>query len=179
MSHGRMDSPLFPTFMGVIQTAFSPIFKVNRRWSHWSLIPPSKLFAISFRFFQAGVMTSPLALVVYENLLPGSQLANRLQDMGYRVQAITDPGSVLAQAEAEKPLVVLMDLDSKTADICDLIKRLKENPATGHLPVLAYADQKSKDLQQAAIAAGATLVAIDTALLAQLPQLLEQALEVQ
>jgi CheY-like chemotaxis protein len=123
-------------------------------------------------------MTSPLALVVYENLLPGSQLANRLRDMSYRVVAVTDPATLVEQAEQEKPIVVLLDLASKSTDMCDLIKRLKENPATGHLPVLAYTDQKSKDLQQAAIAAGATLVAVDTAMLAQLPQLLEQALEV-
>jgi CheY-like chemotaxis protein len=124
-------------------------------------------------------MTSPLALLVYENLLPGSQLANRLRDLGYRVQTITDPEALVAQAEQDKPLVVLLDLASKSADTCDLIKRLKENSATAHLPVLAYTEQKNKKLQEAAIQAGATLVAVDTAILAQLPQLLEQALEVQ
>src|SRR5262245_49139849 len=36
-------------------------------------------------------MTEPLALVVYEKLLPGSQLVNRLQDLKYRVQTVADP----------------------------------------------------------------------------------------
>src|SRR5438445_9362650 len=49
-----------------------------------------KIFAIYGRLFQAGAMTTPLALVFYENLLPGSQLVNRLQDLGYRVQTIGD-----------------------------------------------------------------------------------------
>ena len=34
-------------------------------------------------------MTQPLALVFYEKLMPGSQLVNRLQDLNYRVQAVT------------------------------------------------------------------------------------------
>ena len=35
-------------------------------------------------------MTKPLALVFYERLMPGSQLVNGLQDLGYRVLAITE-----------------------------------------------------------------------------------------
>ena len=47
-------------------------------------------FAICRPLFQASRMTQPLALVLYEKLLPGSQLVNRLQDLNYRVQAIAD-----------------------------------------------------------------------------------------
>ena len=32
----------------------------------------------------------PLALVLYEKLLPGTQLVNRLQDLNYRVQTVND-----------------------------------------------------------------------------------------
>ena len=41
-------------------------------------------------------MTQPLALVVYEKLLPGTQLVNRLQDLHYRVQAVTDADTLFA-----------------------------------------------------------------------------------
>src|SRR5438552_5832614 len=37
-----------------------------------------KIFAISARLFQTGGMTQPLALFVYERLLPAGQLVNRL-----------------------------------------------------------------------------------------------------
>ena len=50
-------------------------------------------FAICVRLFQADAMTQPLALVLYEKLLPGSQLVNRLQDLNYRVQTIADAAS--------------------------------------------------------------------------------------
>ncbi len=123
-------------------------------------------------------MTQPLALVLYEKLLPGSQLVNRLQDMKYRVQAITDAGALASCAEQEKPLLVLADLTSAHGDICEIIKNLKQNPATRHIPVVAFADEKAVELQSAAQTAGATLVVSETALLNHLPQLLDQALQV-
>ena len=40
-------------------------------------------------------MTRPLALFVYERLLPAGQLVNRLQDLGYRVQSLEDPATLV------------------------------------------------------------------------------------
>ena len=57
-------------------------------------------------------MTEPLALVLYEKLLPGSQLVNRLHDLRYRVQVIADADTLVECAEQEKPMVVLADLAS-------------------------------------------------------------------
>jgi CheY-like chemotaxis protein len=124
-------------------------------------------------------MTTPLALVFYEHLLPGSQLVNRLQDMGYRVQAISDARTLAVQAVQEKPLVVLTDLAAAGAEVCSVIRELKKNPETRHIPVIAFSDMKDEQLPAAATAAGATLVAGSRAILEQLPELLEQALRVE
>lgn len=124
-------------------------------------------------------MTQPLALVVYENLLPGSQLVNRLRDLGYRVQAITDPGQLAATAESAKALIAVVDLAAKEVNVCAQIAALRKHTATSHLPVLAFTDMRDKKLPAAARDAGATIVASATAVLTQLPQLLEQALEVE
>lgn len=124
-------------------------------------------------------MTQPLALVLYESLLPGSQLANRLRDLGYRVSNVSVPPQLVAQAEAEKPMVVIVELQNSAADICGILSELKQNPATGHIPVIGYAPAKHKELQAEAAQAGVNLVASDAALLSQLPQLLEQVLEVE
>jgi two-component system, cell cycle response regulator DivK len=121
----------------------------------------------------------PLALVVYENLLPGTQLANRLRDLGYRVQAVTEPARLIEVAQTDKPLVVLLDLASQRTDMCGVIRELKQHPDTAHLPVLAFSGTKNPRLQDDAHAAGATLVASVEALSVQLPMLLEQLLEVE
>ena len=124
-------------------------------------------------------MTKPLALVFYENLLPGSQLINRLADLGYRVLSFHDGYLLLDQSEREQPLVVIVDLVSKRTDVCGEIKKLRSNLTTQHIPVLAFASEKNTALQDAARAAGATLVASDSAILHQLPHLLKQVLEVE
>jgi len=124
-------------------------------------------------------MTQPLALVVYEKLLPGSQLVNRLQDMNYRVQAIADADRLVECAEQAKPMLVLADLESTRANVAAAIARLKQNAATQHLPVIAFSGENAVGLQAAAQAAGATLVVSDAAILNHLPQFLDQALQVE
>ena len=124
-------------------------------------------------------MTQPLALVLYEKLLPGSQLVNRLQDLSYRVQAIADAGRLVECAEHAKPMLVLADLASTRNDVCAALTRLKQNAATKHLPVVDFSDQGAAELQAAAQAAGVTLVVSEAAILSQLPQILDQALQVE
>jgi CheY-like chemotaxis protein len=124
-------------------------------------------------------MTKPLALVLYESLLPGSQLVNRLQDLNYRVQALADPAVLAQAAEEGKPMLVLVDLASTGADICVAIKQLKTNAATKHVPVIAFSKDNSPKLQTAAREAGVTLLVSETAILNHLAQFLDQALQVE
>ena len=122
-------------------------------------------------------MIQPLALVLYERLLPGSRLVKLLQDLKYRVQAITDATLLLECAEQAKPMLVLADLESARKNVCDAIGRLKKNGATQHIPVIAFGAENGSPLEAAAKTAGASLVVGESALLNHLPQVLEQALQ--
>ncbi len=123
-------------------------------------------------------MTKPLALLVYELLLPGSQLVNRLQDLGYRVLALNDLQLLVAQARQEKPLVAFVDLEFRNADACAAIRGLRTTNDTAHVPVIAFCDPADEALQKAARSAGATLIAARDGILDQLPALLDQAMEI-
>jgi DNA-binding response OmpR family regulator len=123
-------------------------------------------------------MMKPLALVFYERLLPGSQLANRLQDLGYRVQTITDAALLIETALREKPMIAILDLVANRADVCSVLQNMRDNSETSHIPVIGFAGQKETKLHAEATRCGATLVALDEALLSQLPRLLEHALHV-
>lgn len=123
-------------------------------------------------------MNNPLALIFYKKLLPGSQLVNRLQDLGYRVQTVSDPSTLPALAEREKPLVLLADLSEGGADLLRSLTEVRSNPQTSHLPMLGFGTVRDPKKSAAAAEAGVTLVASDAAILAQLPQLLDQVLEV-
>jgi len=124
-------------------------------------------------------MTKPLALVLYEKILPGSQLVNKLQDLNYRVCAISDAGTLVECAQQKRPLLALVDLASSLTDVCVAIARLKQSPDTKHIPVIAFAAEQETELQEAARNAGATLVVNETAIITHLPQFLEQALHVE
>lgn len=122
-------------------------------------------------------MTQPLALVLYERILPGSQLVNRLQDLNYRVQTLNDVKLLTECAEQTKPLVVLADLEPGHGDVVSSIRKLLQNPATKHLPVIGFGAEKTPEIQAAGQEAGIRLLVGDTAILNHLPECLEQALQ--
>jgi CheY-like chemotaxis protein len=123
-------------------------------------------------------VTEPLALLVYERVLPGGQLVNRLQDLGYRVLTVSDPATLVEHAEKEKPLLLIADVESRSDRVCEAIKQLKQHGPTAHIPVIAVASAGS-DREDAARSAGAELVVTDTAVRLHLTQLLDQALHVE
>ena len=119
----------------------------------------------------------PLALIFYENLMPGSQLVNRLQDLNYRVQSVNDPASFHSCARDEKPLLVIADLAGGDA-VCGAITALKTDAATRHIPVIAFGAGDATRAMDAARKAGAELVVSEAAITSHLPELLDQALRI-
>jgi CheY-like chemotaxis protein len=119
----------------------------------------------------------PLALLCCSSTLLGSQLAARLQDLGYRVQTVHDAAALQEQCEREKPLVLLAEVSDRSG-ACAGIARVRESPATRHIPVLAFAASQDKALQSAAEQAGVSLLAGNAAVLEHLPQLLDQVLDI-
>ena len=124
-------------------------------------------------------MTKPLALCCYENRLLGSQLVNRLQDLGYRVRVADRAQDLAPMASQEQPFLVLTDLACHGADVCCVINELRHGESTKHIPILAFGPPGNAKMQAAAHSAGATLVAIENGLLQQLPKLLDQVLELE
>ena len=119
-------------------------------------------------------MTQPLALLLYEKLLPGSQLAGRLQDLKWRVQTLNDAAELVRTAEEHKPVLVLTDLASSRGSVIDNIAKLRRHQATTHIPVIAFSADESQ--HKPAADAGATLAVSDTAILQHLNQFIDQAL---
>jgi len=141
-------------------------------------LPIENGFAIYSAMAHVDRMTQPLALVFYEKLMPGSQLVNRLQDLNYRVQAVNDLVSLQQCARSEGPLLVIADLGGRE-DVCRAIAALKADAATQHIPVIAFAGESGSEWQAAAQKAGATLAVSEAAIINYLPQLLNQALQLE
>jgi CheY-like chemotaxis protein len=124
-------------------------------------------------------VTAPLALVVHERLFPGSQLAVKLQDLGYRTHHVKDLTALVSEAENQGPLVVVIDLVWKLRDPLISISQLATNPKTEHLPIIAYGNMSTDTILEQALNEGAHLVTGDEGILQQLAQLLDQALDME
>jgi CheY-like chemotaxis protein len=93
------------------------------------------------------------------------------------VLTVTGIEPLIACATREKPMLVLADLVARRTKIVEAILELRQNPATSHLPVIAFADDRDAASQTAAREAGATLVVNESAILTHLEQFLDQALQ--
>lgn len=118
-------------------------------------------------------------MLAYENVMPGSLLLNRLQDLGYRTRIVTDTSLLSEEAEREKPLLILADLHSRKANVCAAVGRLKRNPATAHIPVIAFAADNDREMQHWGQLAGATMVVTYATIQIHLREVLAQALAVE
>ena len=123
-------------------------------------------------------MTQPLAIVFYERLLPCSQLVNRLQDLNYRVLAVSNLAQLAAVVKREMPLLLLVDLGAR-GEVGGAIEKIKADAATCHVPLIVFAPDEKPELLAAAQAVGANFTITDSGLAGHLPQLLQQALHVE
>jgi len=123
-------------------------------------------------------MSKPLALLYYSNLMPGSQLSNRLLDLGYRVHILGDITHLVESCQKEKPLLVVAEL-LPDSPACASIAKMKKDPETQHIPVLGYSATQDPALQQQATDAGVSLFAGNAAMAEHLPRLLDQVLQIE
>ena len=76
-------------------------------------------------------------LLVEDNEMNRDMLARRLQRSGYAVCWAIDGPSGVNSAASEKPDIILMDINLGAMDGWEATRRIKSNPVTAHIPVIA------------------------------------------
>ena len=79
----------------------------------------------------------PRILLVEDNEMNRDMLSRRLQRKGYSVLIAVDGEQGLATAYSEMPDLILMDISLPFIDGYEVTRRLKANPRTRHIPVIA------------------------------------------
>ena len=82
-------------------------------------------------------------LVVEDNPIVRDLLQEVLVDEGYRVLGAADGAQGLHLAAADRPDVILLDMGFPTTTGGDVLARLRDDPATSHIPVIALTGQPS------------------------------------
>ena len=81
-------------------------------------------------------------------------LKNRLTRAGYTVLVATDGEKGIAMATAEQPDLILMDLRMPVLDGWEATKRIKAQPETRHIPIIALTAHAMSGDREQALAAG-------------------------
>ncbi len=96
----------------------------------------------------------PKILLVEDNEDNRDMLSRRLIRKGYDVSLAVDGGAGVAQALSEIPDLILMDMSLPVLDGWEATRRVKENPATRAIPIIALTAHAMADDREKAIAAG-------------------------
>ena len=79
----------------------------------------------------------PRILIVEDNEMNRDMLSRRLTRKGYAITMAVDGGAGVEKAVAEIPDLILMDMSLPVLDGWEATRRVKANPATKHIPVVA------------------------------------------
>ncbi len=93
-------------------------------------------------------------LLVEDNEMNRDMLSRRLERRGYQVALAVDGHSGVEMARSEPPDLVLMDMSLPVLDGWEATRRLKSDPATRHIPVIALTAHAMSSDRDKALAAG-------------------------
>jgi two-component system, cell cycle response regulator DivK len=93
-------------------------------------------------------------LLVEDNEMNRDMLSRRLQRKGYEVVLALDGQSGVEMTQTQAPDLVLMDMSLPVLDGWEATRRLKADPATRHIPVIALTAHAMSSDREKAIEAG-------------------------
>jgi CheY-like chemotaxis protein len=96
----------------------------------------------------------PKILLVEDNEMNRDMLSRRLRRKGYVVAMALDGQSALEMSQTEAPSLILMDVGLPVLDGWEATRRLKANPATRHIPVIALTAHAMSSDRKKAVDAG-------------------------
>lgn len=99
-------------------------------------------------------MAGETILVVEDNATNRFFAEAVLRAAGYVVQCAGDAERGIAMAQSEQPALILMDVSLPGLDGLTATTRLRGDPATGHIPVIALTAHAMQGDEERALAAG-------------------------
>jgi CheY-like chemotaxis protein len=96
----------------------------------------------------------PKILLVEDNEMNRDMLSRRLSRNGFEITVAVDGRQGVEMATAEKPDLILMDMSLPVMNGWEATQRVKADPATSAIPVIALTAHAMNDDREKAIAAG-------------------------
>ena len=99
-------------------------------------------------------MAEETILLVEDNAVNRRLAEFLLRSQGYRVREAATAQEAFDLLRTERPALILMDVQLPAMDGLEATRRLKENPATRDIPVIAVTSYAMKGDRERALAAG-------------------------
>jgi two-component system, cell cycle response regulator DivK len=95
-----------------------------------------------------------MILVVEDNPMNRDVLGRRLERRGFEVRFAEDGPSGIEAASVIMPDMILMDIGLGEMDGCEATRRIKANPTTAKIPIIALTASAFESDREKALAAG-------------------------
>lgn len=116
-----------------------------------------------------------LVVALVADLIFASRIRAAAPERGVEVRTASSAAKVEALVRASSPALLLVDLESRGGDPVALIARLKSDPVTSRVPIVAFAPHVHAERMAAARAAGAERVLARSAFVRGLAALMVEA----
>jgi two-component system cell cycle response regulator DivK len=93
-------------------------------------------------------------LLVEDNEMNRDMLSRRLTRRGHEVAIAVDGQQAVEMATADKPELILMDMSLPIIDGWEATRRIKGDPATGEIPIIALTAHAMQGDREKAMEAG-------------------------
>ena len=99
-------------------------------------------------------MNTSRVLIVDDNAMNVDLVSFLLAADGMQVESAADAAQASARIAAQHPELILMDIQMPGVDGLELTRRLKADPATRHIPIVALTAYAMKGDEERMLAAG-------------------------
>jgi CheY-like chemotaxis protein len=113
-----------------------------------------------------------MVLVIADDLLFRSKISTAAKALGVVVRAATTVEAAIERARADRPSLVLLDLDGGQTQPFEVLRRFAEDPELSRLQTLGFVSHVHADLVQQARKLGIGTVVARGAFAATLPEIL-------
>jgi len=118
--------------------------------------------------------SSKKILAVVNDLLFTVKISDAAKRNGFEAVFLKSEKEVLEHAQAEKPLMVIVDLNANSVKPVELIERLKSHEELKRVTIISFVSHVQGELKQRAHDAGANMVLARSAFSTNLPQILKR-----
>jgi PleD family two-component response regulator len=121
--------------------------------------------------------SQPSVLAVLDNLFFVAKIKEATLQAGLRLETARSCEQALTKAKADRPVIVLLDLDATACQSVAVIHQFKADESLRAIPLLGFVSHVQTDVQAKARQAGCDRVLARSAFSRDLPRLLKEAAE--